>query len=155
MAAIYSIPQDTTEISMEEKTLIVSNMIGNHVKRGDIIQFGGKGYRNGNLLFWDGEKLIRPSYYASNYGSVPEYFEVGDGTFGILHWIGRFDYNDRIIWLTEPLYRKIIPLLESSGKGYFTCVIDIDGKPIRINTPIKNIIGKAMRIYDSTTLELY
>ena len=145
-----------SEISLETKTTIAKELLGQYgIKRGDVVQFGGRSTTNKNLLFWDGEKLITPSYHFSEHGTVPEYFEVGsDSGFKIHHWFGKFNHLHNIIYLKEEVYRDIIQKFKLHSDGKFECTVMISGEEIEVCSWRMNIIGRAMIVYPYNRIEV-
>lgn len=142
-----------SDMSLETKTEIAKKLF--EMRRGDVVQFGGRDTKNKYLLFWDGEKLITPSYHFSEYGTVPEYFEVGsDSGFKIHHWFGKFNYLHNIIYLKEEVYRDIIKNFKLNSDGKFECIVNISGEEVEVCSWRANIIGRSMIVYPYNRIEV-
>jgi hypothetical protein len=83
---------------------------------GDIVQIGGQGYRNENMMFWSStEGLLYPdSESGTDYGTVPSHFRVGneEGEFSPWHWKEAIDDYDGTIWFSDSLRDEILHSLK-------------------------------------------
>lgn len=126
-----------------------------HLRRGDIVHFGDKYYRNDNKLIFDGIKLECLYTHVDDYGSLPPDYVVGDKMEEFD--VGDFEYlidHNQIIWLSKETLQKIILYEENEeiiGKVmiknkewfiefvYYTLVPhDIESLQIYINKLITN-----------------
>ena len=69
-----------------------------NLHNGATLEFPENGYRNMNLLFWDGQnsEIVEPFSEIDDYGSVPPRFVVGDGYFEPFDWLDEVEHNSYV-----------------------------------------------------------
>jgi len=132
-----------------------------NLDHGDIVQIGGQTYRNENVMFWSStDGLLYPdasSPQASDYGTVPSIFRVGNGKdeFHPCHWKEAFDGYDGTIWLSDSLRDEIITSLkEVPYKSLPKTVLPQPGDGSIFHTEV-NICGTSMHIVSATATPKY
>jgi len=90
------------------------------IKRGDLICFGERTYRNENVWIWNGNKIEPLCTDIDDYGSVPPDYKVGKD-FPPDFWIGKIDHNS-IIWLDEETINKI-EFIKKEGNTLLATVV--------------------------------
>jgi len=81
-----------------------------HLEHGDVVQVGGEGYRNENLMFWSEERgLLYPDVEVNDYGTIPSDFRVGEeeDEFPPWHWCHTIEGYDGFIWPSNILRDQI------------------------------------------------
>lgn len=117
---------------------------------GDIVQIGGKGYLNENMMFWSStEGLLYPdSESGTHYGTVPSHFRVGneEGEFSPWHWKEAIDNYDGTIWFSDSLRDEILhSLKEITYKSFPKEVIENPGNGSVFHTEVI-LHGRRMHI---------
>jgi len=132
-----------------------------YIDNGDVVQIGGQGYRNENVMFWSStDGLLYPdssSPQVSDYGTVPSVFRVGNkkGEFPPWHWKEAFDGYDGTIWLSDSLRDEIISSLkEVPYKSLPTTVLPHPGDGSIFHTEVI-LRGSSMHIVSATATPKY
>jgi hypothetical protein len=107
----------------------IKKMLGNSLRRGDVIATNANGYRNSCVMgIWNGTKTVTLSSFPDDYGSVPREFEItDDNEFLPDHWHEVIDHNN-YVWFSADIRKRIVDaiMLRKVGKWVKCPVYKVD-----------------------------
>lgn len=97
---VYNLQDHAIRLNYDERQQLVNT---HNIKKGDVIAYRPKMYRNSWKSVYDGNDIVQLDYTLDEYGALPSSLTIGD-RFDIDHWKDVIEHNT-IVWLDSYKYR--------------------------------------------------